>query len=433
MRIFPRTFRATFAEGVPPFNILSSAAHLIVAAATEEAQSKTSARDADTETPPKKDPEAPNQDREESSDDKSEDGKEGRNKNEGKKDGQPKKPPVLKRPAIIVTVAAVLLTVIILGFIYWLHARHFVSTDDAYIDGHVVQIAPQVPGPVIALHIDDNQLVRKGHLLVELDPTNYEVALEQAQAQWTAAQGRLAQAQTQEDSAKAGVVQASAEIDAAQVALDNASRDLQRYETVDERARSRQQLDNAIAAQKNAQAQLSQTKARKVSAEAGVNTAAASIKAAEGDVRTAQANVERTQVDLGYCKIYAPADGRVTQRTVEVGNYAQTGATMFMLVSPEVWVTANFKETQLKNMRLGQPVTIQVDAFSDRELNGHVDSIQAGSGSRFGVLPAENATGNFVKIVQRVPVKIVFDYGANTNDADLLSPGLSVIPKVRVR
>lgn len=352
---------------------------------------------------------------------------------EKKKNDQPKKPPPYKRPAVVIIISIVLLIAIVGGLIYWLHARHFVSTDDAYIDGHVVQIAPQVPAPVIALHVDDNQLVYKGDLIVELDPTDYRVALEQAEAQLASSQGRFTQAQAQLESARASVAQAAAEVDAAQVALDNTTRDLQRYEAVDERARSRQQLDNAIAAQKNAQAQLAQAKAKKVSADASVDTAAASIKAAEGETRTSEAGVKRAEVNLGYCKIYAPADGRVTQRTVEVGNYVQTGAAMFMLVSPQVWVTANFKETQLTHMHPGQPVTIKVDAFPDLKLNGRVDSIQDGSGSRFGVLPPENATGNFVKIVQRVPVKIVFDYASNTNDANLLSPGLSVIPKVRVR
>lgn len=349
-----------------------------------------------------------------------------------KRDMKPQKPSAFKRPRAII-IGSVLLIFIILGFLYWLHARHYVSTDDAYIDGHVVQIAPRVPAQVIALHIDDNELVRKGDLLIELDPTDYQVALEQAQAQLAASQGRLAQAQAQEESAGANVNQAAAEVDSAQVILDNANKDLHRYETVDERARSRQQLDDAITAQKNAQAQLDNAKAKKVSADADVSTAVAAIKAAQGDVRTSEANLHRAQVNLGYCRIYAPADGRVTQRTVEMGNYVQTGAAMFDLVSPDVWVTANFKETQLTHMQPGQPVTIEVDAYSRRKLNGHVDSIQAGSGTRFSVLPAENATGNFVKIVQRVPVKIRFDYGGNTNDAGLLSPGLSVIPKVKVR
>jgi membrane fusion protein (multidrug efflux system) len=373
---------------------------------------------------------------EKDSSDKKENGKkekEGGDKGNKKEDDKPKKTPAYKRPVVIITVSLVLLVLIIAGLLYWLHARHFVSTDDAYIDGHVVQISPQVPAPVIALHVNDNQLVRKGDLLVELDETDYQVALQQQQAQLVSAQGKVAQAQAQLAQAKASVEQAAAEVDSAQVSLDNATADLKRYLAVDERARSQQQLDNAITNQKNAQAQLNQAKARKVSAEANVVAAEASIKAAEGDTRTSEANIKRAQVNLGYCRIYAPTDGRVTQRTVEVGNYVQTGATMFMLASPDVWITANFKETQLRYMRPGQPVTIKVDAYSNLKLKGHVDSIQAGSGSRFSVLPAENATGNFVKIVQRVPVKIVFDHGANTNDTQLLSPGLSVIPKVRVR
>ncbi|HZV35693.1 MAG TPA: HlyD family secretion protein [Verrucomicrobiae bacterium] len=350
-----------------------------------------------------------------------------------KKNGGQKKAPVHRRPVVLIIIGAVLLVLIIGAILYWLHSRDFVSTDDAYLDADIVQVAPQVAALVRTRHVDDNQFVHKGDLLIELDPTSYQVALQQAQAQLISSQGRLAQVQAQIGAAKASVVQASAQIDAAQVALDNTTRDLERYQSVDVRARSRQQLDNAIAAQKNAQAQLEQAQAQKTSAEANVGTSAAAIKAAEGDVKTAEAAVKRAEVNLGYCNIYAPCDGRVTQRSIEAGNYVQTGQTMFMLVQPDVWVAANFKETQLAHMQPGQPVTIKVDAFPDRKYNGHVDSIQAGSGSRFGVLPAENATGNFVKIVQRVPVKIVFDHGANTNDAGLLSPGLSVRPSVRIR
>jgi membrane fusion protein (multidrug efflux system) len=430
MQTIQRAHGLRFAEMLSPFvRVMGTRIALLVLFAMEsEKSSSRNASDKESEDPEDEPPEG-----EQKSDGKDSSGKDEEKDGKDKKNDRPKKPPPYKRPAVVISVSIVLLIAIVGGLIYWLHARHFVSTDDAYVDGHVIQIAPQVSAPVVALHVDDNQLVHKGDLVVDLDPTDYQVALEQSQAQRASSQGRLAQAQAQLESAKASVAQAQAEVDAAQISLDNASRDLQRYEAVDERARSRQQLDNAITAQKNAQAQLEQAKAKKVSADASVNTTAASIKAAEGDTRTAGANVRRAEVNLGYCKIYAPGDGRVTQRTVEVGNYIQTGATMFMLVSPEVWITANFKETQLTLMRPGQPVTIKVDAFPDLKLNGRVDSIQAGSGSRFSVLPAENATGNFVKIVQRVPVKIVFDYGGNTNDADLLSPGLSVIPRVRVR
>jgi membrane fusion protein (multidrug efflux system) len=146
--------------------------------------------------------------------------------------------------------------------------------------------------------------------------------------------------------------------------------------------------------------------------------------------KPSQANEKNAEVNLFYCRIYSPVEGRVTARTVDVGNYVSPGQALFMLVDPHVWVTANFKETQLTLLRPGQPVTIHVDAFPGHTWHGHVDSIQAGSGSRFSVLPAENATGNFV---QRVPVKILFDSGPNTNDAPMLSPGLSVEPRVKVR
>jgi len=384
-----------------------------------------STRHSDTETP-----ERPQQKPKDKENDSQEEDKD---EQKDKEDEKPKGPPLYKKPAFIIIVSAVLLVLIVGTLLYWLHARHFVSTDDAYVDGHVTQISPQIAAPVLALHIEDNQLVQRGDLLIELDPTDYQIALEQAQAQVLSAQGKLAQTQAQIEAAKADVTQTAARVEAARVALENATRDLERYQSVDERARSRQQLDNATAAQKSANAQLEQAKASKASAEANVNTSAAAIKAAEGEVHTAEANVKRDLVNLGYCRIYAPAEGRVTQRTVEVGNYVQPGQAMFLVVSPDVWVTANFKETQLRHMQPGQPVTIKIDAFSKQTFNGHVDSIQAGSGSRFGVLPAENATGNFVKIVQRVPVKIIFEHGANTNNAGLLSPGLSVIAKVKVR
>lgn len=345
---------------------------------------------------------------------------------------EPAKPPIYKRRHVLLRAG---LATLILGvgvLLYWLHARHYESTDDAFIDGHVAQISPQIPAAVLALHVDDNQLVRAGDLLVELDPINYRVALEQAQAQLGTAQAHLHQGEAQITAAQAAVVEASAEVESAQVSLGNATKELRRLEAVDARARSRQQLDNAYAAQQNAQAQLDQAKARQRSAEANVTTAQAQTKANSADVRAAEATVKRAEVNLGYCQIRAPRDGRVTQRTVEVGNYLQPGQMMFLLVSPDVWVTANFKETQLKRMQPGQPVEVKVDAFPGQKFHAHVDSIQAGSGARFSVLPAENATGNFVKVVQRVPVKIVFDQTANRNHAPLLAPGLSVIPKVKV-
>jgi membrane fusion protein, multidrug efflux system len=227
--------------------------------------------------------------------------------------------------------------------------------------------------------------------------------------------------------------QAEAQQHSAQASLQNASNDWRRYERVDVRIRSQQQYDAAATTLTNALSRLEEAKAQVAVANANVTTSKASVKAAEGDVLTAQAGVKRAEVNLSYCRIIAPCDGRVTERTVEAGNYVVPGQTLFMLVDPDVWVTANFKESQLTLMRPGQNVSIKVNAFPGIKFRGHVDSIQAGSGPRFSVPPAENATGNYVKIVQRVPVKIYFEHDGNTNEAQMLSPGMSVIPWVKVR
>jgi membrane fusion protein (multidrug efflux system) len=343
------------------------------------------------------------------------------------------KPPLYKRPAFIIIVSIIAVVLLAGGIVTWLVVRQFVSTDDAYIDGHVTGVSPRASAQVLALYVRDNQLVHQGDLLVELDPTDYQVALDQAKAQVSSSQGRLSQARAQVGTVEADVAQAVAAVDAAQVQLDNATRDVKRYEEVDERARSRQQLDNSQTAQRNAQAQLKEAQARKAAADANVISTEAAVTAAEGELQTSQANEKRAEVNLSYCRIYAPTDGRVTQRTVEVGNYVAVGQALFMLADPQVWVTANYKETQLSHVRAGQPVTIWVDAYPHLKWHGHVDSIQAGSGSRFSILPAENATGNYVKVVQRVPVKILFDEPVNTNNAVLLSAGLSVIPHVKIR
>ena len=262
------------------------------------------------------------------------------------------------------------------GFLYWLHARHFESTDDAFIEGHVTPLSPQVAGTVTAVHVIDNQDVKAGQLLAELDPRPFEVKLAEARAEAKAAEADALQARTD---------------------LDRA-RQLFRQDAV-----SKQALDHAVAAAEGADARLELARKR---------TAA-------------------DELDLSYTRIAAPAAGRVSRKSVEPGSYVQVGQEIMALVPKEVWVVANFKETQLTDMRPGQPVTIHVDAFPDEDFPGKVDSIQSGTGSRFSLLPPENATGNYVKVVQRVPVKIVFD--PFPEDDILLAPGMSVVPEVRVR
>lgn len=357
----------------------------------------------------------------------------GKGSSEQSSGGSAGKAPLYKRPAVIIVGSVLVVVGLIVAVLFWLHERHYVSTTDAYIDGNVTQISARISAPVVALHVNDNQTVHQGDLVIELDPADIDVALAQARAQVVSAEGNLARARAQIDTARASAIEAQAGMDAAGVQFENASRDLSRYEQVDPGARSKEQLDNERTAEENARAQLEQAQARKTSARADITAATAAVKAAEGELQTSEANEKRAEISRSYCNIYAPVTGRVTERTVEVGNYVAPGQALFLLVDPNVWVTANFKETKLTHMKPGQPVTISVDAYPGRKWRGHVDSIQAGSGSRFSVLPAENATGNFVKIVQRVPVKIVFNHGANTNDADLLAPGLSVEPRVKVR
>jgi len=342
----------------------------------------------------------------------------------------PPRPFYLRRAFVIGIIALAVLCAG--GIVYWLDARNFEETDDAYIDGHVIPITPQVSALVSAVHIGDNQLVHKGDLLIELDPTDFDVALQQAQGAQASASGKLAEARASVDSAKSSVVEAQAELDAQQVNFENADRELKRYQGLDERAKSQQTQDNMIANQKTALAQVEQAKAKLQASQSQVSSAEATVLADEGDLKKAAADTRRAEVNLGYCKIYAPADGRITNKNVDAGIYVTPAGSLLAIVPADVWVTANFKETQLNQMQPGQPVTILVDAYPDRIFQGKVQSMQMGTGSRFSVIPAENATGNFVKVVQRVPVKIDFDSDPNSDPKHLLVPGMSVNPKVRI-
>jgi membrane fusion protein (multidrug efflux system) len=248
-------------------------------------------------------------------------------------------------------------------------------TDDAFIDVHFVSVAPKIAGRVAVVHVDDNQLVRKGDVLVEIDPRDFHVALTQAKA-------NLAKD-------KATQVQANVNEKRAQVLF-----------------------------------------AKKVISTQERDTNVATLDSSKASVEADEAAVEQAELNLSYAKITAPVDGYVTKLAVAIGDYLQVGQALMSLVPPRVWVIANFKETQLRSMRPGQPVDISVDAYPSLKLRGHVDSIQAGSGAAFSLLPPENATGNYVKVVQRVPVKIVLDEEQQVQR--VLGPGMSVVPTVGV-
>lgn len=308
---------------------------------------------------------------------------------------------------LIVTAMVIVIAVpaLVLGLRYVLFAMSRESTDDAFIQGHIVSVSARVDGYITKVHVDDNQWVQKNDLLAELDPQDFQVALDLASATLSAAQ--------------AVAEQSRAQVSIASVEATRAEKDYNRYRQLFDAngGITQQQVDNAAAAAQSAAAHL--------------EAADKQVIAAQAKVSEAKAALDRAQLNLSYTKIYAPQAGRITNKALEQGEYIKVGQSLMMIVPREVWVVANFKETQLKKMKVGQLVSIKVDAYPQKIFRGHIDSIQAGTGAIFSLLPPENATGNFVKVVQRVPVKILFD--EDPNETKMLSPGMSVVPKVQVK
>jgi membrane fusion protein (multidrug efflux system) len=337
-----------------------------------------------------------------------------------------------RRPMLAIALGLIGAAVLAGGAYWFFDARYYESTDDAFIDAHIVHVSPQIAGRVAKVLVDDNQVVQAGQVLMEIDPADAAAKLAQAQASAVSAAGKLAQAQAQSQVAQATLEQMRAEIGGAQANAVNASTDLKRYETL---ARSQNtslaQLDNARALALSSNATLAAATKKIATSEAQVLLAASQVRTADADLAAAQAQLDQAKLSLSYTKVVAPEAGRVTQKSVAVGNFAQMGQDVMALVPDRVWVTANFKETQLAKLRVGQPVSIAIDAYPGQHFDGHIDSLQAGSGAAFALLPPENATGNYVKVVQRVPVKIVFD--KPFDDAHVVGPGMSVVPSVRVR
>ena len=375
----------------------------------------------------------------------------------------------------------VLLALVIGGLLWWLHARKYEDTDDAQVDGHISQIGSRISGYVTKVYVEDNQEVQQGQLLVEIDPRDYEVALARAQADYADSQATAKAANynipittiatsSQIESAQADVNNSQAAISAAQKNLDaakakeqaavanntKAQNDVQRYKPLVERdVISKQQFDAAVATAQSTQADLESAHDNVIAAQEGVTEAKAKLVQSQATLRNAstgprqvevtqaratsaqstaaknRADLEQAQLNLQYTKIYAPVHGVIGHRTVEAGQYVQPGQALMSLVDIEdVWVTANFKETQLLHMQPGQPVSIHVDALG-RGFNGKVLAVGGASGARFSLFPPENATGNYVKVVQRIPVRITLNPGENKDLA--LRPGMSVEPRVKVR
>ncbi len=377
-------------------------------------------------------------------------------------------------------ILAALIIVAMGAFLVWRYYAQFVSTDDAQIEGYLHPISARVPGYVTRVTVDDTQFVNKGTVLVQLDPTDYQVQVELAKAQLANAQAEAAaamggvpitsvntlsqvhSAEADVEAAQAGILAAEkqfqeAEARLAQVEANNikVQDDLRRYgQLIGKREISQQQYDQAVAAAKASAAAVTEAQAGVAAAEQRVTQERSRLQQAQAELRSAHTRPEQLQVtrakaqaataaveeaeaklhqaelNLEYTTIVAPADGIVGKRTAVVGQNVSPGQTLLVIVpTRDIWVTANFKETQLKNMRVGQPVTIHVDAY-DRDYRGKVEGIAGATGVQFSLLPPENATGNYVKVVQRVPVRITIDPGQDPDH--LLQVGLSVEPTVRV-
>ncbi len=326
---------------------------------------------------------------------------------------------------------AVVVVLIIGAVIYYLYSRQFETTDDAFIDGYLSRVSAQASGRVSKLLVIDNQQVQAGQALLEIDPKDYQARLNQALATEAQARASVLQAQAQVALQQATIGEQQANLVVAQANLSQAQQDLRRFRSVDPRAIAQQQVTNQGQQTKGAQARVDAAKQTVDAAVAQRDAAIAQVTAAEAQLRQASAQAAQAQINLGYTTVYASQDGRVTQRTVDVGNYVSPGQALMAVVPSEVWITANFKETQLNLMRVGQPVAISLDAYPGAKLTGHVNSFSRATGTVFSTLPAENATGNYVKVVQRVPVKITFDGTPWTQYP--LAPGMSVEPRVTVR
>jgi membrane fusion protein (multidrug efflux system) len=380
-----------------------------------------------------------------------------------------------RRKTLIILITVVVLLVV--GFFLWRYFNSYESTDDAQADVHLYPVSARISGYVVRVNVEDNQWVEKGTVLVEIDPKDYEVAVAQAQANLTNAEAtaqslnvtvpittvsttsQLKFTASDIENAQAGIIAAERQLTAAHAQLDEAEAnnvraqdDLRRYKLlVDKREVAEQIYDQALASAKSstaavaaasanesaaeqfvqqAQSKLAQAYANHQSAETGpqqVSSTKSRVRAAIADVEQKRALLEQAQLTLQYTKIVAPVSGEVN-KTVVVGLNIQPGQQLLTVVPlDEVWVTANFKETQLRRMRVGQRAEIHIDS-SGKTLKGHVDSIAGATGPLFSLLPPENATGNYVKIVQRIPVKIVLDQGENRDHQ--LRPGMNVVPDV---
>jgi len=340
-----------------------------------------------------------------------------------------------RRPLPVGLLVLAVAVLLVGGILIWRHTRDHVTTDDAYIDGIPQVVSPQVSGRVQHVYVDDNQDVKAGQLLLELDPSDYQARVDQAQAAVAQAQAQLAEAEAQQTVYAAQVEEARANLGTAEANATDAAHQLGRYQrlkAVNAGAVSDQQMDSAVAAATSTAAQLNAAHKSVAAAAAQLGYSASQITAARAGIQSAGSQLTQANITLSYTKVLARIDGRVANKNATEGTVVAAGTPVMAVVPRNVYVTANLKETQLTHIQKGQAVKITVDAYPDLKLTGKIDSVEPASGQTFSALPAQNATGNWVKVVQRVEVKILFDQIPDDPNRRL-APGMSVEINATVR
>lgn len=324
----------------------------------------------------------------------------------------------------------------VFGIRLWLHASRFADTDNAVVSGHVQPVSTRVAGVVVEIAMQDNQPVKAGDILLRLDPADAQVQIERLKAQLGQAEAAIAGSAAQIEQSKAQAAAANAQVAQAQASLTRAEQDAARNQLLfsgELRAVSRQEVDASTAARAVAAADLAARRASANAAEQGIRSMVAAQASAVAQKTVLSAQLKEAELQASYTTVVAPGDGRIGKRTVELGQRVQAGQQLAAVVDGAVWIVANFKETQLASMKIGQRAVVELDAFPGHELQARIDSFAPASGATFALLPPDNATGNFTKIVQRVPVKLALNMAGMDGIADRVVPGMSASVSVDLR
>jgi membrane fusion protein (multidrug efflux system) len=336
---------------------------------------------------------------------------------------------------VVVVAAVIALAALAAGGRMWYRSHFYVETENAYVAGHVHPVSTRIAGVVTKVLIDDNQLVKEGDVIAELDPFDQGVKVEQIQAQIATAQQQVSQADAQIAQVQAQASSATAQVAQSEAQLVRAKQDAERFGQLynsQMKAVSKAELDAAVATRASATADVAARKDSATAAKAQIASAKSARDVLNAQVAVLQVQLKDAKQQLAYNKILAPVSGRIGKRTIEVGQRVQPGQQLTAIVQENVWLTANFKETQLAEMKVGQEVKVTIDAIPGKELIGKVDSFSPASGAQFALLPADNATGNFTKIVQRVPVKVIFKPEDVKALSGRLVPGMSAVAEVAI-